>query len=67
MRSRPRPGAGLATVHRPIRAPGARNRAIDRLRRDRTLTEKTRLLELEAKREPPSMSTHFSFPDERWS
>ena len=43
----------------------ARNRAIDRLRRDRALAEKTRLLELEAKREPTSMSTHFSFPDER--
>jgi RNA polymerase sigma-70 factor (ECF subfamily) len=43
----------------------ARNRAIDRIRRDRTLVAKTRLLEaeLEAKREPPSMSTNF--PDER--
>jgi RNA polymerase sigma-70 factor, ECF subfamily len=43
----------------------ARNRAIDRIRRDRTLAAKTRLLEaqLEAKREPPSMSTNF--PDER--
>jgi RNA polymerase sigma-70 factor, ECF subfamily len=43
----------------------ARNRAIDRIRRDRTLAAKTRLLEaeLEAKREPPSMSTDF--PDER--
>jgi RNA polymerase sigma-70 factor, ECF subfamily len=44
----------------------ARNRAIDRIRRDRTLAAKTRLLEaeLEAKREPPSMSTH-AIPDER--
>jgi RNA polymerase sigma-70 factor, ECF subfamily len=44
----------------------ARNRAIDRLRRDRTLAAKTQLLEaeLEAKREPPSMSTH-AIPDER--
>jgi RNA polymerase sigma-70 factor, ECF subfamily len=43
----------------------ARNRAIDRIRRDRTLVEKTRVLEeLEAKREPPSMSTQ-SIPDER--
>jgi RNA polymerase sigma-70 factor, ECF subfamily len=44
----------------------ARNRAIDRIRRDRTLAAKTRLLEaeLEAKREPPSMSTQ-SIPDER--
>ena len=40
----------------------ARNRAIDRIRRDRTLVAKTRLLEaeLEAKREPPSMSTDHS-------
>jgi RNA polymerase sigma-70 factor (ECF subfamily) len=51
------PGAWLTVT--------ARSRAIDRLRRDRALAEKTRLLELEAKREPPSMSTHFSFPDER--
>ena len=47
----------------------ARNRAIDRIRRDRTLAAKTRLLEseLEAKREPPSMSTHSTheIPDER--
>ena len=43
----------------------ARNRAIDRIRRDRTLVAKTRLLEteLEAKREPPSMSANY--PDER--
>jgi RNA polymerase sigma-70 factor, ECF subfamily len=43
----------------------ARNRAIDRIRRDRTLAAKTHLLqtELEAKREPPSVSTHL--PDER--
>jgi RNA polymerase sigma-70 factor (ECF subfamily) len=43
----------------------ARNRAIDRIRRDRTLAAKTHLLEaeLEAKREPSSMSTDF--PDER--
>ena len=47
----------------------ARNRAIDRIRRDRTLAAKTALLEagLEAKREPPpSMSTDSSeIPDER--
>jgi len=47
----------------------ARNRAIDRIRRDRTLTAKTALLDagLEAKREPPpSVSTHSSeIPDER--
>jgi RNA polymerase sigma-70 factor, ECF subfamily len=47
----------------------ARNRAIDRIRRDRTLAAKAALLEagLEAKREPPpSMSTHSSaIPDER--
>ncbi len=46
-----------------------RNRAIDRIRRDRTLASKTALLEtgLEAKREPPPpMSTHSSeIPDER--
>jgi RNA polymerase sigma-70 factor, ECF subfamily len=43
----------------------ARNRAIDRIRRDRTLAAKTRLLdEPEAERGPPSMSTHL-IPDER--
>jgi RNA polymerase sigma-70 factor, ECF subfamily len=47
----------------------ARNRAIDRIRRDRTLAAKTRLLEsvesrLEAKREPASVSAQ-SIPDER--
>ena len=47
----------------------ARNRAIDRIRRDRTLASKTALLDagLEAKREPPpSVSTHSNaIPDER--
>jgi RNA polymerase sigma-70 factor, ECF subfamily len=47
----------------------ARNRAIDRIRRDRTLAAKTALLESlesvpEAKRGPASMSTQ-SIPDER--
>jgi RNA polymerase sigma-70 factor, ECF subfamily len=47
----------------------ARNRAIDRIRRDRTLAAKTALLESldsrpEAKGGPASMSTH-SIPDER--
>ena len=42
----------------------ARNRAIDRLRRDRTLAAKTRLLEVpEAREEDPMDAT--SFPDER--
>ena len=46
----------------------ARNRAIDRIRRDRTLATKTAMLEslesrLEAKREPPTVST--TFRDER--
>jgi RNA polymerase sigma-70 factor (ECF subfamily) len=41
----------------------ARNRAIDRIRRDRTLAEKTRLLDLpEAEEEPMEATT---FPDER--
>ena len=45
----------------------ARNRAIDRIRRDKTLDAKTTLLGLEAEREPPpSMSTHSNaIPDER--
>jgi RNA polymerase sigma-70 factor (ECF subfamily) len=44
----------------------ARNQAIDRLRRDRTLTEKTRLLErelAETEQEDPMAAT--AFPDER--
>jgi RNA polymerase sigma-70 factor (ECF subfamily) len=51
----PNPGAWLTIT--------ARNRAIDRIRRDRTLAEKTRLLE------PPDAEEHemeeTSFPDER--
>ena len=46
----------------------ARNRAIDRIRRDRTLVGEdppARIRRLEAKREPPSMSTHSTIPDER--
>jgi RNA polymerase sigma-70 factor, ECF subfamily len=51
------PGAWLATT--------ARNRAIDRIRRERTLTAKTRQLEAEA--EPPSEEPMdpTTFPDER--
>jgi RNA polymerase sigma-70 factor (ECF subfamily) len=41
----------------------ARNRAIDRIRRERTLAEKTRLLELPAAEEDPMDAT--TFPDER--
>jgi RNA polymerase sigma-70 factor, ECF subfamily len=41
----------------------ARNRAIDRIRRDRTLAEKTRLIELPAAAEDPMDPT--TFPDER--
>ena len=48
-RSRSRPSVGRAMASRPTRAPGsvttARNRAIDRIRRERTLAAKTRLLE----------------------
>ncbi len=40
----------------------ARNRAIDRIRRDRTLAEKTRLLELPAAEDPMEATI---FPDER--
>ena len=49
------PGAWLATT--------ARNRAVDRIRRDRTLAAKTRLLQVpEAAEESVNMTT---FPDER--
>jgi RNA polymerase sigma-70 factor (ECF subfamily) len=41
----------------------ARNRAVDRIRRDRTLAEKTRLLELPETAEDPMDAT--TFPDER--
>ena len=41
----------------------ARNRAIDRIRRDRTLAAKTALLDSEAKRGPATVSTPL--PDER--
>jgi RNA polymerase sigma-70 factor (ECF subfamily) len=49
------PGVWLVTT--------ARNRAIDRLRRERTLAEKTRLLELPEAAEDPVDET--TFPDER--
>jgi RNA polymerase sigma-70 factor, ECF subfamily len=42
----------------------ARNRAIDRIRRDRTLAEKTRLLEVPEAVEDP-MDEETTFPDER--
>ncbi len=50
------PGAWLVTT--------ARNRAIDRIRRDRTLAEKTRLLEVLATAQDP-MDDPTTFPDER--
>jgi RNA polymerase sigma-70 factor (ECF subfamily) len=52
------PGAWLVTT--------ARNRAVDRIRRDRTLAEKTRLLEVPETAEPmePTME-ETRFPDER--
>jgi RNA polymerase sigma-70 factor (ECF subfamily) len=50
------PGAWLTVT--------ARNRAIDRLRRDRTLAEKTRLLEVPEAGEVEEMD-ETSFPDER--
>ncbi|MGH2918996.1 MAG: RNA polymerase sigma factor [Solirubrobacteraceae bacterium] len=49
------PGVWLVTT--------ARNRAIDRIRRDRTLAEKTRLLEVPEAAEDPMDAT--TFPDER--
>jgi RNA polymerase sigma-70 factor, ECF subfamily len=49
------PGAWLTTT--------ARNRAIDRIRRDRTLAEKTRLLEMPMPKENDMEDTNF--PDER--
>ena len=49
------PGAWLTST--------ARNRAIDRLRRDRTLAEKTRLLDIPEAVEDEMHETHF--PDER--
>ena len=52
------PGAWLVTT--------ARNRAIDRIRRDRTLATKTRLLEATATAEPTEDAMiPTSFPDER--
>jgi RNA polymerase sigma-70 factor, ECF subfamily len=51
----PNPGAWLTVT--------ARNRAIDRLRRDRTLAEKTRLLQVPAEVEDEMEET--TFPDER--
>jgi RNA polymerase sigma-70 factor, ECF subfamily len=50
------PGAWLTTT--------ARNRAIDRIRRERTLAEKTRLLEVPAATEDP-MDPDTTIPDER--
>jgi RNA polymerase sigma-70 factor, ECF subfamily len=52
----PNPGAWLTIT--------ARNRAIDRIRRDRTLAEKTKLLETSAGGEEPEME-ETSVPDER--
>src|SRR5436189_274747 len=49
------PGAWLVTT--------ARNRAVDRIRRERTLAEKTRLLEVPEAAEDPMEAT--TFPDER--
>ena len=49
------PGAWLLTT--------ARNRAVDRIRRERTLAEKTRLLEVPEAAEDPMDAT--TFPDER--
>src|SRR6185437_10801259 len=49
------PGAWLVTT--------ARNRAINRIRRDRTLAEKTRLLQIPGQTEEPVNAT--GFPDER--
>jgi RNA polymerase sigma-70 factor, ECF subfamily len=43
----------------------ARNRAIDRIRRDRTLREKTKLLEAEVTESEPEPEIDFEFPDER--
>ena len=51
----PNPGASLAVT--------ARNHALDRLRRERTLTEKTRLLEPPSSVEDDTDAT--TFPDER--
>jgi RNA polymerase sigma-70 factor (ECF subfamily) len=51
------PGTWLITT--------ARNRAIDRLRRERTLMEKTRLLEVPEAAEDPPMDDITTFPDER--
>jgi RNA polymerase sigma-70 factor (ECF subfamily) len=43
----------------------ARNRAIDRIRRDRTLAEKTKLLDLPAATEEDEMPDETTIPDER--
>jgi RNA polymerase sigma-70 factor, ECF subfamily len=53
----PNPGAWLTVT--------ARNRAIDRLRRDRTLAEKTRLLEMPEAVEDEMNIGAVGFPDER--
>ncbi|HEY5294673.1 MAG TPA: sigma-70 family RNA polymerase sigma factor, partial [Gaiellaceae bacterium] len=50
------PGAWLVTT--------ARNRAIDRIRRERVLTAKTRLLELEEAHKEPDHMDETAFPDE---
>jgi RNA polymerase sigma-70 factor (ECF subfamily) len=52
----PNPGAWLTVT--------ARNRAIDRIRRDATLAEKTKLLEVEEVMDEPELEG-TSFPDER--
>jgi RNA polymerase sigma-70 factor (ECF subfamily) len=51
------PGAWLITT--------ARNRAVDRIRRNRVLAEKTRLLEVPAVSEDPMDDEPTTFPDER--
>jgi RNA polymerase sigma-70 factor, ECF subfamily len=51
------PGAWLLTT--------ARNRAINRIKRNRTLTEKTRLLEVPEAVEDEAFGDDASFPDER--
>jgi RNA polymerase sigma-70 factor, ECF subfamily len=43
----------------------ARNRATDRIRRDRTLREKTKLLDVPAAVEDPGLDDTVAFPDER--
>ena len=53
------PSAGVPANPRAWLVTTARNRAIDRIRRERVLAEKTRQLE------PPTVSEEHEFPDER--